>query len=192
MLRRHPILRMKAKILFNVWFALGLGVASLMAGPARDSKARVGVYDSRAVAYAHFWSEAATEKRNALIAQARAAKTAGDDARYRKLDQTLRDLQARDHLEVFSSAPAVEAVAVLRDDLRALQIDLGLARIVSKWDEVALQAIPPAGRVDLTERLVRELLPNPTEQQQKVLASFRTSRPMPLDKAKQLAAAGKL
>jgi hypothetical protein len=183
---------MKAKILFNIWFTLGLGVAAAVAGPAREPKARVGVYDSRAVAYALFWSEAATEKRKALIEQARAAKTAGDEARYRTLDQALRDLQSRGQLEVFSAAPADAAVAVLRNDLRALQMDLGLARIVSKWDEVALQSIPPAGRVDLTDRLVRELLPNPTEKQQKVLASLRISRPLPLEKAKQLAAAGKL
>ncbi len=158
----------------------------------KTADARVGVYDSRVVAFAHFWSEAASKPRNELMAQARAAKAAGDTARATELGRALSELQTRDHLEVFSTAPADEAMAALQDRLPAIQQELGVTKLISKWDEPALNEIPESNRVDATDRLVRELLPTLTVQQQKGIAAMKTTQPLPLDQAKKLAQSGKL
>ena len=127
-----PKIRMKTKSLLNLWVSVSFGVIAAVAGPDNAAKVRGCVYDSRAVAFAYFWGEAASEKRNALVAQARAARAAGDQARFRSLDQSLRDLQACEHLKVFRTLPADEAMSALKSQVRALQIDLGLVRVVSK------------------------------------------------------------
>jgi hypothetical protein len=166
--------------------------ATRAAEPAMAAGPRVGVYDSRVIAYAYFWSDAASKSRNELIAQARAAKAAGDTARFNELDGTLRDLQSSVHLEVFSTAPADEAMAALKDRLPAIQEELGVNRLVSQWDEPALQEISEADRVDATDRLVRELLPTPTETQQKIIAAMKPTKPLPLEQAKKMVQEGKL
>ena len=180
------------------WF-INLGVAAMLAftvaratEPAKGVAPRVGVYDSRIVAFAHFWSDGASKPRNELIAQARAAKAAGDTARFKELSQALNADQNRSHLQVFSTAPADEAMAALKDKLSTIQKELDVTRLVSKWDESALKDIPEANRIDATDRLVRELLPAPTDKQQKTIAAMKPTQPLPLDQAKKMAQEGKL
>lgn len=152
---------------------------------------RVGLYDSRVVAYAHFWSEARTREREALVARAREAKKGGDPATQKSLESEIRAMQDRSHLQVFSSAPATEALATLAPRLEALQRELGVARLISKWDETALRDVATETRVDVTDRLVAEFLV-PNGRQQKTIAAMKTSQPLPLAKAQALLAAGKL
>ncbi len=158
---------------------------------AESTPVAVGVYDSRAVALAHFWSDAAKEERTRLIGEAKAAKAAGQTARFAELSARLSSMQRRDHLEVFSIAPANEALAALKDKLPGLQNELGVTRLVSKWDESALAEVPPANRVDVTDRLARELCPL-TKEQQKMLESVKSNPPLPLEKARALDVQGKL
>jgi hypothetical protein len=159
-------------------------------GPA--SGPRVGIYDSRVVAYAHFWSEPARKERDALIARARAAKKAADPAEFKKLNAELVAEQKRDHLQVFSTAPAAQAVMALQPAMPALLKELKVDRLVSKWDAAALKGLPEANCVDVTDRLVREFLPAPTDQQSKIMASMKTTAPLPLDEATRLADEGKM
>jgi len=57
--------------------------------------------------------------------------------------------------------------------------ELGVDHVVSKWDERALREVPPAMRVDVTDRLVSEFLPHPTERQRKTIQSLKASKPIP-------------
>ena len=93
----------------------------------------------------------------------------------------MADDQKRIHEEVFSDAPATEAMAALEGRLPALLGALGVDRLVSKWDEKALQSVPEKSRVDVTEKLVREFI-TPDEKQRKVLDSMKTSKPVPRGK----------
>ena len=172
----------------SLWFnAVGLAVVlsapSRAAEPAPASAApsRVGVYDSRAVAYAHFWSADEQRSRNAVIAEGRAAKAAGQTAVFEEKSRLMTDYQKRMHEEVFSDAPAVEAIAALAGRMPALLGALGVDRLVSKWDEKALQSVPEKSRVDVTEKLVREFI-TPDEKQRKVLDSMKTTKPVPRGK----------
>lgn len=171
--------------------SLLLSAVAQTASAAESPGGKTGVYDSRIVAYAHFWSEPERAARDALMAAARNAKQA-DAARFKELSAQLAAAQKRSHLQVFSTAPADEAMAVLKDKLPALQQELGVGRLASVWDDAALKDTPTANRVDVTDRLVQELLPKADDKQKKTIAEMKKVKPMPLAKAKALADAGKL
>lgn len=173
------------------WSVLGIAVGAWALTAAAETTAgagateKVGVYDSRAVAYAHFWSADASRDRNEAVAAAKAAKAAGDTAGAEAKGRALAEHQKRMHDQVFGSAPAKEALAALAPRLTSLQRELGVARLVSKWDTKALKEVPEAQRVEVTDRLVREFIV-PTEKQQKVLDSMKTTKPVAAWRMKML------
>ena len=171
--------------------ALGLLVLAMPAAGAVDAAAeKVGVYDSRVLAFAHFWSASERVDRDALIAAARAAKQAGDTAKQAELTARIQSLQAASHLQVFSTAPATEAMNALAPRLPALARELGVGRFVSKWDEAALAEIPAPQRVDVTDRLAAEFKPD--EKRLKTIAEMKKVVPLPLEQAQARVKAGKL
>lgn len=178
-------------IVFGAMLTLTCTVASATEAPKAPSP-RVGVYDSRVLSFAHFWSEPARQEREALIASARAARAASDDVRFTELNARLVAAQKRSHLQVFSTMPADEAMAALTDKLPEIRRALGVARLVSIWDEPSLRGVAEADRIDATDRLLRELLPNPSEKQRKTIAGMRKMKPLPLAEATRLADAGRL
>lgn len=151
------------------------GAAGTTTGAAVMEK--VGVYDSRAVAYAHFWSAEASRERDEAVAAAKAAKAAGDTAGTKAKGRALAAHQKRMHEQVFGSAPAKEAMAALAPRLTTVQRELGVSRLVSKWDAKTLKDVPETQRVEVTDRLVREFIV-PTEKQQKVIDSMKTTKPV--------------
>lgn len=158
--------------------------ASLAAKPHRGPDLRVGVYDSRAVSYAHFWSPPVRHDRDALLAAARAAKDAGDTKQLKELETRLETAQRQSMLEVFSTAPSEEAMAAIRDKLPGIQAELGVDRLVSKWDERALKDIPEQDRVDATDRLIRAFFPKPSEHLESTIKGIEGAKPLPLWQAK--------
>lgn len=162
------------KLLIGVVFLLvGVAWGRLAAAPAE----RVGVYDSRAVAYAHFWSPGAEREREEAMAAARAAQAAGDTAEFKRRSAAMADLQKRMHAEVFGAAPATEALAALTPRLPEVLRELGVARLVARWDTKALRDVPETARVDVTDALVRQFI-TPNDRQRKVLESMKTTAPV--------------
>ncbi len=159
--------------------------AAVPATVPATSAERVGVYDSRAVAYAHFWSADADRERRATIAAAKAAQAAGDTAGFKQRSAAMAALQQHMHEEVFSTAPCTEALAALAPRLPGVLQELGVTRLVSKWDAKALRAVPAAARVEVTEELVRQFL-TPNEKQRKVLDAMKTTAPLSLWRIKLL------
>ena len=180
-------------ILLAVCLCCGAAVGAAEAPavpPAPTSAPRVGIYDSRVVAFAHFWSAAQQQTLKERMAAAKAAKAAGDQAAYATIAQELKERQSRNHLQVFSTAPVDDAMAALKARLPQLAAQAGVGDFVSKWDEAALQKFPVDVRVDVTDLLVQEFkLP---ESQQKVLETIKRAPPVPLDEARRLDAAGKM
>jgi hypothetical protein len=151
---------------------------------------RIGVYDSRAVAYAHFWNESYQSKLKEQMAAARAAEQAGDTARFKELDATLRQTQDRIHRQGFSTAPADDALAELKGQIPEIEKQAGVTALVSKWDEAALKKYPNAEQVDVTGQLAREF--KPTEKQLKVIADLQKQKPLSLEKCDELIRKGKI
>ena len=169
-----------------VIFASHLSLAAETNAPVE----RVGIYDSRVIAYANFWTEAHQNKLKELVESAQRAKAAGQTERFKELEAAVKKEGERNHLQVFSTAPVDDILARMPEQVAAITNKTGVARLISKWDEKALKKIPRARQVDVTDRLLREF--KLTEKQMKMIAELRKKKPLPLDKAEKLARAGKL
>jgi len=161
-------------------------------GAAETSAAseRIGVYDSRVIAYAHFWTEANMRKIKEMSNAAKEAKASGQTERYNELSAKLKKEQEKNHLQVFSTAPVDDVLTEMKDRVAAIQKEAGVSRLVSKWDEQALKAYKPDRQVDVTDRLLGEFKLN--EKQLKVVADMRKQKPLPLEKARELMRKGEL
>lgn len=153
------------------------------------SPERVGTYDSRLVAFAAFWDTTHQAKLAAQINDARAAKEQGDRTRHDAINREIAVQQRQMHLQVFSTAPIDELLATLAEHLPKLQQEAGVSRLISQWDETALAGIPNAARVDVTDQLVREFkLPDDKLRQlDQLKAKFKTTKPLPLWRARLMA-----
>ncbi len=158
--------------------------------PAPTSAPRVGIYDSRMVAFAYFWSAPQQQTLKECMTAAKAAKAAGDQATCAAIAKEMKELQSRSHLQIFSTAPIDDVMATLQARLPQLAAQAGIVEFVSQWDEAALRKYPVEARVDVTDLLVQEFkLPEP---QMKTLETIKRTPPLPLDGARRLDAAGKM
>jgi hypothetical protein len=162
----------------------------LMAAETSAPPDTIGIYDSRAVAYAHFWSDGHQRKLNDLSKAAKAAKSGGQDERFKELEEALKKEQEKSHLQVFSTAPVDDVLAGMKDRLTVIEQEAGVATLVSKWDEPALQKHRGAKQVDVTDLLLREFKLD--EKKMKAVQDIGKQKPLPLDQAQELTRKGKL
>ena len=157
-----------------------------------DSKTqpRIGVYDSRAVAYANFWSESSQKKLKDMIASAKAAKESGDQAGYKAKETAIRELQDKNHRQVFSTAPVGDALESIKASLPEIQKQAKVDALVSKWDTEALKRYKNAEQVDVTDQLVRKFI-TPDEKQAKTIEEIKKAKPISPEKAEELIQKGK-
>lgn len=161
---------------------LALVLCTLAAATFAPAAERVGVYDSRVVAYAHFWRPDRQAELSRQMAEGRAAKERGDTARFRELEKQIKATQEALHLQVFSTAPIPDVMARLRDQIPAIAREAGVQRLVSIWDEEALREVAEANRVDVTDLLVRDIPLN--QKQLEIMKQIRKKKPVPLAKAR--------
>lgn len=143
---------------------------------------RIGVYDSRIVAYAHFVSEAQQRKLNEEIKAARDAQAAGQTNQFQELSAVLKKKQDQIHLQGFSTAPIEDVLTEIRDQLPAIEKEAGVSKLICKWDKEALKLHPKAEQVDVTDALARLFKPN--AEHLKVMDQLKRSKPVPLDQMK--------
>jgi hypothetical protein len=175
-----------------IWLWLGcLAVNPVRAAETNAVAGRVGVYDSRVVAYAWFCSDTQQTKLKKEMAAARAAKQSGDEAKLKEYSAALRAKQDQMHREVFSTAPADEALREIRGRIPEFEKTAGVPDLVSKWDELSLNHYKGAEKVDVTDKLVRAFF-NPTDKQLKVIEGIKKSDPIPLEKCNDLIREGKI
>lgn len=152
---------------------------------------RVGIYDSRAVAYAFFSSASQQQELSTWVSEAKLAKNSGDAEKFNRLSAKLRDHQADMHRQVFSVAPATESMAAIEAKFPAVKVELGVTALVSKWDEKSLKRYQDAEQIDVTDQLVQKLI-QPDAKQTKVLESFKTTKPISLEQCDELIRTGKI
>jgi len=153
-----------------------LAGGSILAGGIPPS--RIGVYDSREVAYAHFLSTSEQAKLLGMTAATRIAQDQGNRKQAKALGKALKERQERIHMQVFSTVPADEAMAELKARRPALLEELAVSGLVSKWDAKALRASHQAEKVDVTECLVKALNPVLTDKQKQTLAEIQRTSPI--------------
>ena len=172
------------------WLGWSSASATAQTKHTSPSTEGIGVYDSRVVAYADFWTDAHQRKIGELVKSAKEAKAAGKADRFKELDSALKKEQEQNHLQVFSTAPVDNVLAEMKERVAAVQKEAGVSRLVSKWDEKTLATHKDAERIDVTDLLLREFKLN--EKQLKVVADIRKQKPLPLDKAQELMRKGEL
>lgn len=180
------------------WMTAGLACAALNLGTLRAADTnitatapeRIGVYDSRAIAYAHFWQERQLRKRDEMAKASKEARAAGQTNRYAELMAELTQLREQSHLQVFSTAPVDNVLAEMKDRVAAVQKEAGVTRLVSKWDEETLQGLKGAEKVDVTNLLLREFTLD--EKQRKMAADLCAKEPLPLKEAEKMMRDGRL
>jgi hypothetical protein len=187
MQRAYGIIRVHMKYknwIVTVTILANVAGATLSRAGATDenntSAQRIGIYDSRVVAYAHFWTAEQQKQLKEKADVARAAKSAGDTAQFNKLSKEMSDLQEKLHRQVFSTAPADEAMTALKPRLAEIQKQASVSALASKWDTQALGSYKSAQQVDVTDLLVREFKLDP--KQLKTIEEIKKQKPVPLDK----------
>lgn len=167
--------------------ATAILAAVAFVGSARAE--RVGTYDSRVVAFACYNSPDHLAALKERMQEGKAARDRGDQARYEAIEREMIAEQKKMSLQVFSNAPAPEALGQLQTRVEAVQREAGVARLVSKWDKVALKDVPEADRIDVTDLLVRDL--PLTEKQRESMRKIAATKPLPQWQMKLLNLFGK-
>ncbi len=184
---------MKLTLAFSVLVAVAFMAlfGALAADPTASAKPeRIGVYDSRVLAYAHFWSESEQREQNKMFAAAKEAQANGDTNRLGELKAQMKQRQEKNHLQVFSTAPVEDILATIKDRVGLVEKQAGVSRLLSKWDQAGLKPYQSAEKVDVTEQLLGAFKLD--AKQLKVAADIRKHDPLPLAKAKQLLREDKL
>lgn len=157
-------------------------ITSFAQDKAPNTKERIGVYDSRAIAVAFAGSQAHVEQIRQLKAEHQKAKEAGDLEKVAKLEAEGEAQQAKMHQQGFSTAPVDELLLHITNALPEIQKAAGVTALISKWDEAGLKNHPGAEKVDVTMKLVEAFHPN--ERQRKFAIDIQKTKPVSLEQAK--------
>jgi len=163
---------------------LGLPQTSLAQETGATTKARVGIYDSRAVVVAFARSAAFNQWLGGLKAEHEKAKASGDQKRVAELEAEGEARQQLLHMQGFSTAPVTNILFQIKDKLPALKEKAGVTVLVSKWDKDSLARYKEAGLVDVTMALVDAF--NPSERQRRAAIALQEHNPIPLEQAKRI------
>ena len=170
----------KTKNLFTliaVITAMALWSVALLASPVKPEKTRlqVGVFDSRAVAAAHFGKfikEGGLEK---LYKEHGEAEAKGDTKRAEELEAKAIALQKQVHMRIFGTAPVDDVLEEIEKDIRKVARAAEVDIVVNKWDIIYQE--PSAKFVDITNQMVD--LFEPDEETLEKIKSILKNPPVP-------------
>ena len=168
--------------------SLLVAVADLRASdsvtPPANSKERIGVYDSRAVAVAYAGSAVHNKSLSVPIAEHQKAKAAGDRKRLAELELEGAARQTLMHKQAFSTAPVDNILEQIKAGLPAIMEKAGVSALVSKWDKDSLAKHPSAELVDVTSALIDAF--NPNDRQRKRALEIQKHAPIPFEQAEKI------
>ena len=177
-------LTMHAVLMMSMLMAETTLSAGDSAIPPANTKERIGVYDSRAVAVAYCGSALHNKSMSALMAEFDKAKKAEDQTRMSELKAEGAAGQKRMHMQGFSTAPVDDILDQIKDSLPGIKEKAGVTAIVSKWDKPCLSKYKDAEVVDITMALVDAF--NPNDRQRKSAIEIQKHAPIPLEQAEKI------
>ncbi|MCC6488170.1 MAG: hypothetical protein IT364_11785 [Candidatus Hydrogenedentes bacterium] len=157
-------------------------IAVCCSSPAAETDkapAKIGVYDSRAIAVAFAGSKIHEEQLRMVADKSKAAKAAGDTAQVKEFEDQMRQQQKELHRQGFSTAPVDKLLALVKDEVARVMKEKEVPMLVSKWDKDTLAKYPDAKQVDVTMALADAFHPN--ERQRKNAVEVQKHKPVPLD-----------
>ncbi|MFA5393666.1 MAG: hypothetical protein WC081_01500 [Candidatus Ratteibacteria bacterium] len=143
--------------------------------------ARVGTYDSRAVAAAYVGTTAFNKDMKELTTKYEKAKNEGNKKRMAELEAQGKAQQVLLHKQGFSTAPVDNILEHIKGKLPEIARKSGVEVIVSKWDKKTLAKYKSAEFVDVTMALVDALQPN--DRQRKSAIEIQKHKPISLRQA---------
>ena len=152
-----------------------LAVADEPTKTGATTRLRVGVFDSRAVACAHFGRFIRDGGLERLYKEHNKAKAAGNTQRAEELAAEGVALQKQLHMRVFGSAPIDDILEKIKRDIPLIARDMGVDIVIGKWDIV--YQTPSAQYLDITGRLVD--LFEPDEETREKIESILEHDPFP-------------
>ncbi len=124
------------------------------ADPAAKPSARVGTYDSRAIAIAFSGSKFFSAEQAPIVEEYNDAKARGDQQRVSEIETSMKEQQAKMHRQGFGTASVDDLLAHVQDRIAAIEDEHSVVAVVSKWDESTLSKYSDHERIDLTGALV--------------------------------------
>ncbi|MDM8004713.1 MAG: hypothetical protein QUV05_00975 [Phycisphaerae bacterium] len=143
----------------------------------RAAQARVGVYDSRAVAVAYCDSDHHRAEEQRLKEALEKARQSGDADQIRLADRALWESRKQMHRQGFSTYPVDNILEQYGQELDRIKREDNLAALISRWDAKALDKHKDSARIDVTEQLVN-MLTSDTKKRQGALEITR-AKPIP-------------
>lgn len=149
---------------------------------------RIGIYDSRSIAVAYVNSPAYRKYVQPVmdrkhLAYSKAQKE-GNTPAIEELKAWGQAQQTRLHMQAFSTESVDEILKQIADRLPMIKQQVGVSRLVSKWDQEALDNINATQQVDVTMLLIDAL--EPTVTQRKSAIEIQQHKPISLKKARQI------
>ena len=152
---------------------LGLAQSEPAGKPAeRQSKVRIGVYDSRAIAVAYAPSRFNPVREK--MAELDAAKAGGDKAKVKELETWGKEHQRMLHFQGFCRVPVSDLLEPVKDRLQQLAADQNLAAVVMSCDVVSADVEV----VDVTDQIVE--LYDPSDRTRDMVRQVRDVEPVSL------------
>ena len=118
---------------------------------------RVGVYDSRSIAFAYWTPEKRSEYVDGLQKQQKAATARGDDDEAKRLSDKIWAHRILLSMQVFSTAPVDNILDTIKGSLAQVKKRADIDLLASKWDRTSLSRYKEAEQVDVTLLLLAEL-----------------------------------
>jgi hypothetical protein len=154
------------------------------ASEALEGKERIGLYDSRAIAVAYAGSPANEKRLQALMAEYKQTKEAGDREKMAKLEAEGKAQQKKMHLQGFGTAAVDDLLGAIAVALPQIQKEAGVSALVSKWDEAELKKHAGAERVEVTMKLVDAF--KPSERARKSAIQIQNIKPISAEEAAKI------
>ena len=141
-----------------------------------QTKMRIGVFDSRAVAIAHGNSPERGEYVSKLQSELAKAKLAEDGVRAKEIEAKGKSAQILAHLQAFSTSSVSDILQKHKSEIYRIAIEMDVAAIVSKFELIYFRG--GMEKVEVTARLVEMFKPGP--QAQKWIKEITKQNPLPL------------
>jgi hypothetical protein len=141
-----------------------------------ETRQRIGVYDSRAIAVAYVGSTYQQAKMNELKAQLAKAKEAGDAKEVARLETEGKAWQTKLNQQGFGKAPVDDLLVPIASKLPKIEEAAKVTRLISKWDQARLTKYATFDQVDVTTLLVDAFHPN--EAQRKRALEIQKLKPV--------------
>lgn len=151
-------------------------------GESEAAKVRVGTFDSRAVALAHFGSMVKKGWLEKLYADYEKAKAANDKDLAKQLEEKGNAQQKRLHEQVFGTAPVDDALEAVKREIPAVARSAGVDVVVCMHDVVYRE--PSVEFVDITDQIVD--LFDPDEETLEKIHAIRKHAPVSREVLEQM------